>query len=321
MGPTITRPAAPRRPRTPSEGQRTGSATDEPWRPLLHERGAAFLVVRAVEAGLADLPRSPPCRAALSSFSISLIVSFDAATDSGALSAIVRAIPSTASFSSSSGRIWLIRPIRSASRRVDPLARCTGSSARAPVRPGRSAASPSPPHRRSTAAPPGCRTGCPAWRSADRSPSRSPARRPCRSREFCAMIGFGKLCNLSRPIPVSRSYSFCASALWRFFSNWLISAPETNALSPAPVSTTTLIVSSACELVQDLAQPDPHLHGHGVALFRLVERDQPDAVILRRQHLAAGVSGSVSARSRQHSDHSLLAHRRRSRHRCSRPTS
>ena len=43
----------------------------------------------------------------------------------------------------------------------------------------------------------------------------------------------------SRPTPVSRSYSCCASAFDRFFSNWLISAPDTNALLPAPIRITT----------------------------------------------------------------------------------
>src|SRR6185312_153814 len=42
------------------------------------------------------------------------------------------------------------------------------------------------------------------------------------------------------------------------------------------------------ELIQDLTQADPHFYGNGVALFRLVEGDETDAVILRRQHLSPG---------------------------------
>src|SRR6478736_3321737 len=54
-----------------------------------------------------------------------------------------------------------------------------------------------------------------------------------------AMIGLGKAAYLARPTPASRSYSCWASAFERFFSNWLMSAPETNALWPAPVRITT----------------------------------------------------------------------------------
>ncbi len=53
------------------------------------------------------------------------------------------------------------------------------------------------------------------------------------------MIGLGNAAYLARPTPASRSYSCCASAFERFFSNWLMSAPETNALLPAPVRITT----------------------------------------------------------------------------------
>ena len=49
------------------------------------------------------------------------------------------------------------------------------------------------------------------------------------------------------------------------------------------------------ELVEDIAQSRPHLHRHGVALLGLVEGDQPDAVVLRRQHLAAGVFAGDAA--------------------------
>ena len=56
----------------------------------------------------------------LSSFSISLIVSFDAATDSGALSAMVRARSSTCSFSSSSAHHLVDQPDAFRLRRIDP---------------------------------------------------------------------------------------------------------------------------------------------------------------------------------------------------------
>ena len=60
-----------------------------------------------------------------------------------------------------------------------------------------------------------------------------------------AIVGLAKVASFARPALVSRSYSTCASAFERFLANWLISAPETNALSPAPVSTTTRTASSA----------------------------------------------------------------------------
>ena len=44
-----------------------------------------------------------------------------------------------------------------------------------------------------------------------------------------------------------RSYSRRASSLPRCCSNWLISAPETNALCPAPVSTTTRTASPSAQ--------------------------------------------------------------------------
>src|SRR5712692_1799119 len=53
------------------------------------------------------------------------------------------------------------------------------------------------------------------------------------------ITGFVNAASLARPPLVSRSYSFCESALSRLVSNWLISAPEMNALLPAPVRTTT----------------------------------------------------------------------------------
>src|SRR5271169_2160346 len=54
-----------------------------------------------------------------------------------------------------------------------------------------------------------------------------------------AMIGLGNAAYFARPTPASRSYSCCALASERLFSNWLMSAPETNALCPAPVRITT----------------------------------------------------------------------------------
>src|SRR5580700_5511819 len=54
-----------------------------------------------------------------------------------------------------------------------------------------------------------------------------------------AIVGLRNPENLFRPTLVIRSYSCCASALERSLSNWLISAPETKALLPAPVRITT----------------------------------------------------------------------------------
>src|SRR5580658_5476188 len=54
-----------------------------------------------------------------------------------------------------------------------------------------------------------------------------------------AIVGLRNPENLFRPTLVIRPYSCCASAFDRSLSNWLISAPETNALLPAPVRITT----------------------------------------------------------------------------------
>src|SRR3981189_1654537 len=50
-------------------------------------------------------------------------------------------------------------------------------------------------------------------------------------------------------------YSSEASALWRVFSNWLISAPETNALSPAPTMITTRTLGSSRNSTSALPSP------------------------------------------------------------------
>ena len=193
-------------------------------------------------------------------------------------------------------------------RRVDPrpvyriMRACAGPTRSTSLRTIRT-------HRRCPAAPPECRTGCPSAamrRSACIAIARPPPRQKPRMR---AIIGLGNARAWRAPrwsagrIPAARRR-------WSaFFSNWLISAPETNALLPAPVRITTRTALSSLELVQDLAQPVPHLHRHRVALFRLVEDDQPDAVILRRQHLAAGVfAGAAAAIMLSISDHSLAAH-------------
>src|ERR1700730_1402404 len=70
---------------------------------------------------------------------------------------------------------------------------------------------------------------------------------PRQKPEMRAITGLGKEARRVRPRLVSFSYSRCASTSLRLFSNWLISAPETNALSPAPVSTTTRTLSSAVQ--------------------------------------------------------------------------
>src|SRR5271170_3450503 len=60
-----------------------------------------------------------------------------------------------------------------------------------------------------------------------------------------AIVGLRNATNLFRPTLVIRSYSCCASAFERSLSNWLMSAPETKALLPAPVRITTRTELSA----------------------------------------------------------------------------
>ncbi len=62
-----------------------------------------------------------------------------------------------------------------------------------------------------------------------------------------AITGLAKSPSLRRPALVSRSYSCCASALLRLLANWLMSAPDTKALSPAPVRTTTRTAGSSAQ--------------------------------------------------------------------------
>jgi hypothetical protein len=59
-------------------------------------------------------------------------------------------------------------------------------------------------------------------------------------------------------------YSSEAAALWRVFSNWLISAPETKALSPAPARITTRTSGSSRNSVS--AWPSPSHMSSDIAL-------------------------------------------------------
>ena len=70
-----------------------------------------------------------------------------------------------------------------------------------------------------------------------------------------AITGFLKLISLLRPTAFAASYAAWASALLRFFSNWLMSAPETNALLPAPVRITQLTLLSS--LNSSMMSPRP----------------------------------------------------------------
>ena len=58
-----------------------------------------------------------------------------------------------------------------------------------------------------------------------------------------------------------------------------MSAPDTNALSPAPVSTTTLTSSSACSARNSGGQRGADGRGEGIVLGRVVERHERDAVV------------------------------------------
>jgi len=64
-------------------------------------------------------------------------------------------------------------------------------------------------------------------------------------RRIEAITGLGKSASSARCAELRLEYSSDASALCRFFSNWLMSAPETKALSPAPTSTTTRAAGSS----------------------------------------------------------------------------
>ena len=104
-----------------------------------------------------------------------------------------------------------------------------------------------------------------------------------------AMVGLANCASARRPIEVCSSYARWASAFERCCSNWLMSAPETKARVPAPVSTTVRIASSAGEVFEHFGEAEPHLDGHGVVLLGLIERDDSHAVACGRQDLAARV--------------------------------
>src|SRR6266403_1198599 len=70
-----------------------------------------------------------------------------------------------------------------------------------------------------------------------------------------AIVGFGKSASKARSVALRFEYSSDAAALWRVFSNWLISAPETNALSPAPTRTTTRTSGSSRNSISACPSP------------------------------------------------------------------
>src|ERR1700761_7105769 len=69
------------------------------------------------------------------------------------------------------------------------------------------------------------------------------------------MVGLGKLPSSARCASLFFEYSSEAAALWRVFSNWLMSAPDTKALSPAPTRITTRTSGSSRNSVRTWPTP------------------------------------------------------------------
>ena len=99
----------------------------------------------------------------------------------------------------------------------------------------------------------------------------------------------GRRPSLSRPALVARSYSSCASAFGAVLLELADIRARNERLVPGPGQHHHADRCDRPRTRRGSRPARPHLHRHGVALFRLVEGDQADAVILRRQHLAAGV--------------------------------
>ena len=64
-----------------------------------------------------------------------------------------------------------------------------------------------------------------------------------------------------------------------------MSAPDTNALPPAPVTTTTRTSSSPAKLLQDAGRRLPHLQRHRVVPLGIVEGHDADAALFAGEHL------------------------------------
>ena len=84
-------------------------------------------------------------------------------------------------------------------------------------------------------------------------------------------------------------YSSEASALWRFFSNWLISAPETNALSPAPNRITTRTSGSSRSSTSALPSPSHMSSDMALRFSGLLKVMTPTPSSIALQDLAVGI--------------------------------
>src|SRR5690349_18041835 len=82
-------------------------------------------------------------------------------------------------------------------------------------------------------------------------PSPPPMQKP----RIIAMVGFGHSSSLVTMVTDTLLYSATASGLARFSLNSLMSAPDTNALSPAPFNTITRIAGSEMNSFSAMSSP------------------------------------------------------------------
>ena len=97
---------------------------------------------------------------------------------------------------------------------------------------------------------------------------------------------------MSRNRSASSPRPSCAAAAPAFSAMPPRSAPAQNALSPAPVSTTTRTSSSACARAHRVAQSLHHAVRHRVAPLGPVDRHPGDAAADLVQHLVRSLTGS-----------------------------